>query len=312
VVTGSSYGIGGQGVNGSSRNQSVTISGNVVASCGYGIFMLMSGADGTYFHQDINIVGNEVSGAPSSLPDNYHLEYCDGLSLSGGSAIGGFKSGVTMLDCINWYVGDMRIRKNNLAGLKTVSSLTESGSTATAISAAHGYPNGQVISMFGASPTQYQASNSAITVVDGNTFTYGLSHSGLTSPAVGKIQCSAPNSLSGGGLKISYSLVTPANSGVNRMGVNTIAYNGFQDLYEFSLNGVTGLVNDTLFIADNDGNPRPENLTSGLSANVEDRLGLYMKNGKIVIAYNNAGTVNYLSAPLDGSTATWTNGATAP
>ena len=44
-----------------------------------------------------------------------------------------------------------------------------------------------------------------------------------------------------------------------------------------------------------------EGLTSGLSSNVKDRVTVYMKNGKVAFAYNNAGTINYLTIPLDGS-----------
>jgi len=38
----------------------------------------------------------------------------------------------------------------------------------------------------------------------------------------------------------------------------------------------------------------------------------YMKADKFVIAYNNGGTVTYISIPMDGSTTTWTHNTTAP
>jgi hypothetical protein len=41
-------------------------------------------------------------------------------------------------------------------------------------------------------------------------------------------------------------------------------------------------------------------------------VAIYRKNSKIVFAYNNGGTMTYLSCPLDGSTTTWTNSTTAP
>lgn len=56
--------------------------------------------------------------------------------------------------------------------------------------------------------------------------------------------------------------------------------------------------------------PSAADLTSG--ANAKDRLGFYMKNDKLVFAYNNAGTVTYISIPLDGSTTTWTHSTSAP
>lgn len=41
-------------------------------------------------------------------------------------------------------------------------------------------------------------------------------------------------------------------------------------------------------------------------------VGLYTKNDKFVIAYNNGGTITYITIPLDGSTATWTHNTTTP
>lgn len=44
-------------------------------------------------------------------------------------------------------------------------------------------------------------------------------------------------------------------------------------------------------------------------------LGQYatlMYNNKFVIAYNNGGTVTYISVPMDGSTATWTHSTSTP
>lgn len=38
----------------------------------------------------------------------------------------------------------------------------------------------------------------------------------------------------------------------------------------------------------------------------------YNTNNKLVFAYNNAGTVTYLSIPLNGSSTTWTHSTTAP
>lgn len=43
-----------------------------------------------------------------------------------------------------------------------------------------------------------------------------------------------------------------------------------------------------------------------------DSAAVYNKNGKIVIAYNLAGVMNYLSCALDGSTVTWVNSTSAP
>ena len=41
-------------------------------------------------------------------------------------------------------------------------------------------------------------------------------------------------------------------------------------------------------------------------------VSIYNKNDKFVIAYNNGGTITYISIPLDGATTTWTHNTTAP
>ena len=41
-------------------------------------------------------------------------------------------------------------------------------------------------------------------------------------------------------------------------------------------------------------------------------VAIYSKANKFVIAYNNAGTVTYLSIDLDGSDITWTHNTTPP
>lgn len=43
-----------------------------------------------------------------------------------------------------------------------------------------------------------------------------------------------------------------------------------------------------------------------------DSGAFYFKNNKLVFAYNNAGTITYISIPLDGATTAWTHGTTAP
>lgn len=41
-------------------------------------------------------------------------------------------------------------------------------------------------------------------------------------------------------------------------------------------------------------------------------MAIYMKSDKLVIAYNNAGTVTYISIPMDGATTAWTHSTVAP
>ncbi|GEM_PF-5690960 len=53
-------------------------------------------------------------------------------------------------------------------------------------------------------------------------------------------------------------------------------------------------------------NPGTSDLTDGTG------LAIYRKADRLVIAFNNAGTMTYLTIPLDGSTATWTQSTSAP
>lgn len=57
-------------------------------------------------------------------------------------------------------------------------------------------------------------------------------------------------------------------------------------------------------------NPSASELTSG--SNAKDRFSMYMRNDKLVFAYNNAGTVTYITIPMDGSTTTWTHSTSTP
>lgn len=50
--------------------------------------------------------------------------------------------------------------------------------------------------------------------------------------------------------------------------------------------------------------------TSELDAN--DSIAYYNKANKLVFAYNNGGTMTYVSLPLDGSSTTWTHSTSAP
>lgn len=64
--------------------------------------------------------------------------------------------------------------------------------------------------------------------------------------------------------------------------------------------------NHLYFDEANSGNPTTSDLDS------LDSMSIYMKNDKFVIAYNNGGTITYITIPMDGSTTTWTHSTTAP
>lgn len=74
--------------------------------------------------------------------------------------------------------------------LRSVSSLTRVSTVATAVSTAHGFANGQQITIQGATQSEYNGLF-YITVVDENTFTYTVSGTPAT-PATGTIKASDP------------------------------------------------------------------------------------------------------------------------
>lgn len=73
---------------------------------------------------------------------------------------------------------------------------------------------------------------------------------------------------------------------------------------------MAAIFNAAINFTEQGSDPSASALTSG--ANAKDRAAVYMKSDKFVIAYNNAGTVTYISIPLDGSTTTWTHSTSAP
>lgn len=89
---------------------------------------------------------------------------------------------------------------------------------------------------------------------------------------------------------------------------NTVS-GGAPSTYEFQYGGTAffQLTQDKWLIAKQaSANPTTSNLTAG------DHFSIYRKANKLIFAYNNSGTMNYLSIPLDGSTTSWTNSTTAP
>ena len=69
--------------------------------------------------------------------------------------------------------------------LVSVTNLVSAGTTATATAANHGRTTGQIVTVAGATPSEYNGAKS-ITVTDANTFTYTVV-SGLATPATGTI-----------------------------------------------------------------------------------------------------------------------------
>jgi parallel beta-helix repeat protein len=287
----------------------VTISGNTITSpIAGGIYSFITGGTGTIFHQNISVVGNTING--STTNSGINMELCNILSITGNSIYNNYLSGVYTLDCKNVLTSGNTVVNNNVTTLISVTSLVQTTGTATVTTATnHGYSNGDVITIMNAIPAEYNKS-ATITVTGLTTFTYSVLPTTLQTPAIamsGGILCTKPRSLSHGGIRPLFSLLSSRETLV--FGHNTVMDNGFADYYSSGYNGVIGFWNDGLYLRSTT-EPTLANLTSG--TNQEDRAALIMKNGKITVAYDNAGAINYATLPLDGATTTWTNSSTVP
>lgn len=111
-----------------------------------------------------------------------------------------------------------------------------------------------------------------------------------------------------------YGVKNNANSGTNRWFLHSAgtAQNylagklGLGIAVPLSALHIEGATGGWILQDEQDSNPT----TTELDAN--DSIAIYNKANKLVFAYNNAGTITYLSIPLDGSTTTWTHSTTAP
>lgn len=306
VISNAKASIAISGLHNLARAINVSVIGNSCYTNGNeGILAFITSGVEAFMHKNINISGNMITGTSASIGINTTL--IDGLTLSNNVVSDCFLSGIQTLDCKKIMINGNVISGNNVVSAKDA-SIALSGSTATVTtSSAHGYSNGDVITIFGANPVEYNGTFT-ISGVTTNTFDYATT-SGLLTPPVGDIQCTASNSLSHGGVRVIYSIITTKQTCV--FGQNIIERNGFRDVYDIGLNGCTGFINNILYLKEAN-QPRAENLTSGEAANIRDRIGLFMKNDKVAFAYNNGGTINYLTGLADGSTTTWTNNSSAP
>ena len=73
----------------------------------------------------------------------------------------------------------------------TLTSITRSGSTATATYTSHGFKAGQLVYIAGANETEYNGNQRVLTVPDANTFTFTVSGTPAT-PATGTITAKTP------------------------------------------------------------------------------------------------------------------------
>lgn len=317
TIRNSRYGIrvpGLESVSGNLTSNNVVIIGNSVhGSTRDGISSDVTSATGVVVHSGVVVSGNTVT---NSSECGVFMRLVDGLSVSGNTVRRSTRSGLQILDCVGHYIDANHVFENNIETIKSVVSATASGSTVTMTVTAHGYTTGDYVSVWGAFPTPYNGTGFLITVTGTDTFTYAAPSSPGTTPAVGQIFCAkVANGASGltyAGIRVLWSFFAVTSRGQNSFGRNFATRNGFRNTYDLSTNALVGHVDEALFVRERPTNVRVENTTSGGIANVKDALACYMKSGKFVVAYNNAGTINYLSIPLDGSTTTWTNSSTAP
>jgi parallel beta-helix repeat protein len=295
----------------SERSRTISITGGTLTGgLRQGIHATITSADGSLFHENVTISGVTITGHTNTTNGiGMQLEYVSGLTLTGNNVHGAGRSGIRTLDCKDVMLSGNNVRENNCGTIQTVTALTQSLTTATATVTGHGYTTGNTITVFGAVPAEYNGSFT-ITVTDADTFTYTHGGaSGLASPAVGTIQCTKPTNTGDAGIRIEYSLISALQNVT--FGPNLVARNGMREIYDISVNGFVGFVNDCLYLKETR-QPRAENLTSGAASNERDRIAIFMKNNKLAAAYNNAGTANYMVLDADGSDTTWANGSTVP
>jgi parallel beta-helix repeat protein len=294
---------------GAERSRNISIVGNALYDGdSQGIYATITSGDGTVVHENITIAGNSIYDHTNTTDGfGMQLEFCDKLNVNGNSVYNSGLAGIYFVDCVNFFIDGNTVVNNNCGTIQTVTSLTLSASTATATIVGHGYSTGNTITIFGANPVEYNGSHT-ITVTDADNFTY-TAQSGIASPAVGVIKAVKPTNTAYAGIRVSYSAISTKNQW--QLGRNYVFGNGFREVYDVSVNGFAGVVNDYIALKEAK-QPRVENLTSGESANILDRAALFVKNNKLVIAYNNAGTLTYLTIDLDGSDTTWAQGTSTP
>jgi hypothetical protein len=127
---------------------------------------------------------NRTSATPSSMPVQIY-----------GDTRTDYSHMVLKHNSFSWGFFDMALngsgawvataKSPTLTDWRAITSLTVSGTTATATATGHGYTTGNSATIVGASPAAYDGTFT-ITVVDANTFTYTLPSAPGTSPAIGQ------------------------------------------------------------------------------------------------------------------------------
>lgn len=119
-----------------------------------------------------------------------------------------------------------------ISATKTVSSLTRSGNTVTAVSTAHGFTTGQTVDIAGATQSEYNVTTT-VTIVDANTFTYSITERPVSpaTAASGQTLTAAKGSVAQAVTSITLSGTTAT--------VTTTAAHGFSDGTTVTISGAT-------------------------------------------------------------------------
>lgn len=206
-----------------------------------------------------------------------------------------------------------------LVGAKNITSLTRSGTTATATtSAAHGFTTGQIVTLSGANQTEYNGAFT-VTVTGTTTFTYTITESPVT-PATGSMTAALPSagavnvsSLTRSGTTVTVNLAAvpvPAfGTTVVMAGADQESYNGLKTITMVDADTFTFTVAETPVTPATDvasatatvgANARAVSSVSRSGTTVTLAVGTAFPNGQIAVG-NNVSVANVVPNEYNGT-----------
>lgn len=173
-----------------------------------------------------------------------------------------------------------------------ITSLTSSGSVATAVSANHGLATNDLVTIEDAVAARYNGTKTA-TVLDADTFTYPIV-AGQVSPAGGSPRfIKALNIANGycGSHRVWTN--TPNDKRKVRLDNDRFILNGYRGINDVGQNAFQGFVDGWLYIPAARAAPRLENLHTGILTNYPDTVAFGFLGGKAAFVSNNGGVIQY-------------------
>ena len=180
----------------------------------------------------VNITGGGGTGATATATISTATITLDSLTRSGTTATAtissghGYTSGQTIrISGANptGYNGQFSVVVPTIDQAITAGNLTGTGTTANCVLTNHGYTDGQVVRIFGASQAYYNGTFT-INVINPNTFTYTTTSAILVSPATGTIYASIPNTQVFT-YTVSNTLTTPATGTITSFSGGVVSVN---------------------------------------------------------------------------------------